>query len=65
MAAGCAVSTSQTPVLARRAMQDSRLATGTFIAFLDSDDRWHDGRLALQLALFAARPDVEPSTATS
>jgi glycosyltransferase involved in cell wall biosynthesis len=35
-----------------------RLATGTFAAFLDSDDRWHDFKLSMQLALFDARPDV-------
>lgn len=35
-----------------------RRATGTFIAFLDSDDRWQPCKLSMQLALFAARPAV-------
>ena len=35
-----------------------RAATREFIAFLDSDDRWHDDKLALQLELFRARPAV-------
>lgn len=35
-----------------------RHATGTFIAFLDSDDRWLDHKLSMQLALFRERPSV-------
>jgi GT2 family glycosyltransferase len=35
-----------------------RQATGEFIAFLDSDDRWRDFKLSMQLALFASRPRV-------
>ena len=35
-----------------------RLATGQFIAFLDSDDLWHDDKIARQLAVFDAHPDV-------
>lgn len=31
---------------------------GEFIAFLDSDDRWHPDKLALQLAAFDADPDL-------
>jgi GT2 family glycosyltransferase len=35
-----------------------RCATGAFIAFLDSDDRWQPWKLSMQLAVFAARPAV-------
>lgn len=35
-----------------------RHATGSFIAFLDSDDRWRDDKLSMQLALFDAAPSV-------
>jgi glycosyltransferase involved in cell wall biosynthesis len=35
------------------------IATGRFIAFQDADDRWHQEKLARQMARFAARPELE------
>jgi hypothetical protein len=35
-----------------------RRATKEFVAFLDSDDCWADGKLSMQLALFDAHPEV-------
>lgn len=35
-----------------------REATGDFIAFLDSDDEWLPGKIAIQRAFLNARPDV-------
>ena len=35
-----------------------RIATGDFIAFLDSDDVWHPRKLELQLEVFRNRPDL-------
>lgn len=35
-----------------------RAAEGPLVAFLDSDDRWLPGKLALQRALMAARPEL-------
>ena len=34
------------------------LATGDFIAFLDSDDTWHENKTARQLAVFDAHPEL-------
>lgn len=36
-----------------------RLATGELITFLDADDLWTDGRLGVQLRLFAQHPGVD------
>ena len=35
-----------------------RAASGPFVAFLDSDDAFHPRKLELQMALFAARPEL-------
>lgn len=35
-----------------------RVARGPLVAFLDSDDRWLPGKLALQRSLLAARPEL-------
>jgi glycosyltransferase involved in cell wall biosynthesis len=35
------------------------MAAGRFIAFQDADDRWHQEKLARQMARFAARPELE------
>jgi glycosyltransferase involved in cell wall biosynthesis len=40
-----------------------RESFGTFVAFLDQDDRWHPAKLARQMARFAARPELDVSVA--
>lgn len=35
------------------------MATGAFVAFLDSDDLWHPEKLARQMARFEARPELD------
>jgi glycosyltransferase involved in cell wall biosynthesis len=35
------------------------VATGEFVAFLDSDDLWHPGKLKRQMASFEARPELD------
>lgn len=44
------------PSRARNAGWDR--ATSRFIAFLDSDDSWHEQKVELQLRLFEAKPDL-------
>ncbi len=36
-----------------------RAAAGPFIAFLDADDLWPAGKLEMQMACFAARPELD------
>lgn len=35
------------------------LAAGDYIAFLDSDDQWHPGKIAAQMEVFARYPDLK------
>jgi glycosyltransferase involved in cell wall biosynthesis len=37
------------------------VARGEFLAFLDADDLWHPEKLALQMARFQARPELDAS----
>lgn len=48
--------TNAGPSRARNAGWD--IATSRFIAFLDSDDSWHEQKVELQLRLFEARTDL-------
>jgi glycosyltransferase involved in cell wall biosynthesis len=51
----CYQENSGAPAARNRAME---MADGEFIAFLDSDDVWEPWKLELQLACFAAEPEI-------
>ena len=55
-------STDQSAEVAKRHAarnQGVRLATGTFLSFLDADDRWVTNKLKIQIAAFAQDPTLE------
>ncbi|WP_157174517.1 glycosyltransferase [Thiocystis violascens] len=52
----CIEQPNRGPAAARNAAL--RLAQGDYLAFLDSDDLWPDGKLARQIALLEAHPEI-------